>query len=145
MNKDKFSKPVEDAHIVDASTGASPIASDLATGKEPTVIVVSERRRRYTAAQKLALVRETMEAGKSVSMVARERKISPSMLFRWRNEFQAGKLTPDLPQGAPSPKDYADAMAQIRRLQRLLGEAHEEISILQQAHDYAKAKKWIAR
>ncbi|WP_414653372.1 transposase, partial [Geminicoccus sp.] len=42
------------------------------------------RRRRFTTEQKLALVAESMQPGMSISYVARQPGLSPSMVFRWR-------------------------------------------------------------
>ena len=47
------------------------------------IITGRERRRRYSAEQKLAMVEETMQAGMTVSAVARLRGVSPSLLFKW--------------------------------------------------------------
>lgn len=43
-----------------------------------------ERRRRWSADEKLAMVRESFEPGKSVSMVARQHGVNPNQLFHWR-------------------------------------------------------------
>ncbi len=45
------------------------------------VLTGPERRRRWTAEQKLAMVRESFEPGKSVSMVARQHGVNPNQLF----------------------------------------------------------------
>ena len=45
------------------------------------VTVSDEKRRRWSAAEKAALVRETYEPGMSVSLVARKHGISASQLF----------------------------------------------------------------
>ncbi|WP_368076897.1 IS3 family transposase [Burkholderia glumae] len=44
------------------------------------VLTGPERRRRWTAEQKLAMVRESFEPGKSVSMVARQHGVNPNQL-----------------------------------------------------------------
>jgi len=45
------------------------------------VIRSMERRRRWTAEQKRALVEETEQVGMSISVVARKYEINPSQLF----------------------------------------------------------------
>ncbi|WP_408585519.1 transposase [Paraburkholderia bannensis] len=45
------------------------------------VLTGSEGRQRWTAKQKLAIVRESLEPGKSVSMVARQHGVNPNQLF----------------------------------------------------------------
>ncbi len=54
------------------------------------VLTGPERRRRRTAEQKLAMVRESFEPGKSVSMVARQHGVNPNQLFHWRKLYQDG-------------------------------------------------------
>ncbi|GAB7535782.1 hypothetical protein BGC_19980 [Burkholderia sp. 3C] len=56
------------------------------------VLTGPERRRRWTAEQKLAPVRESFEPGKSVSMVARQHDVNPNQLFHWRKLYQDGSL-----------------------------------------------------
>ena len=48
------------------------------------IITGRERRRRYSAEQKFALVDATMQPGMTVSAVARLHGVSPSLLFKWR-------------------------------------------------------------
>ena len=47
---------------------------------------MSVTRRRFTREFKLSVIAE-LDAGKSITQVAREHGIHPSMLFRWRIEF----------------------------------------------------------
>ena len=48
---------------------------------------VRARRRSFSQKEKLALVLETERAGATVSGVAREHRLVPSTLFRWRVEL----------------------------------------------------------
>jgi len=57
------------------------------------VLAGPERRRRWSADEKLAMVRESFEAGKSVSMVARQHGVKPNQLFHWRKLYQDGSLS----------------------------------------------------
>lgn len=52
-----------------------------------------ERRRRWTAEQKLAMVRESFEPGKSVSLVARKHGVNSNQLFHWRKLCQDRSLS----------------------------------------------------
>ena len=56
-------------------------------------VVGVERRRRWTAAEKLAMVRETYEPGMSVSLVARRHGVNANQVFAWRKLERAGALT----------------------------------------------------
>jgi transposase len=48
------------------------------------VITSVQRRRRWTTAEKVRLVEESMQPGMSVSFVARRAGIAPSQLFAWK-------------------------------------------------------------
>jgi transposase len=56
------------------------------------IITGRERRRRYTAEEKVRLVEETMQPGMTVSSVARLHGVSPSLLFGWRRRMAEGGL-----------------------------------------------------
>ncbi len=81
-----------------------------------------ERRRRWLVEQKLVMVRESNEPGRTVSMVARRHGLNPNQLFHWRKLYQDGGLS-----------ELADALKQIRELQRMLGKKTMENEILREA------------
>lgn len=56
------------------------------------IITGRERRRRYSAAEKVRLVEETTQPGMTVSAVARLHGVSPSLLFGWRRRMAEGGL-----------------------------------------------------
>ena len=43
-----------------------------------------QRRRRWTASEKVRIVEETFEPGMTVSLVARRHGVAPNQLFTWR-------------------------------------------------------------
>lgn len=51
--------------------------------------VVAEMRRRWTLAEKRAIVVESRAASISISAVARKHGIAPALLFRWRRDLGA--------------------------------------------------------
>jgi len=109
------------------------------------VLTGPERRRRWTAEQKLAMVRESFEPGKSVSLVARQHGVNPNQLFHWRKLYQDGSLSAVKAGEEVVPaSELADALKQIRELQRMLGKKTMENEILREAVEYGRAKKWIA-
>lgn len=57
------------------------------------VVVKDQRRRRWSLAEKAALVRRTYEPGMSVSLVARQEGVSAGLLFQWRKLERQGALT----------------------------------------------------
>ena len=52
-----------------------------------------ERRRRWAAAEKIAIVAETYEPGVTVSLVARRHGVAPNQVFSWRRLAAQGALT----------------------------------------------------
>ncbi|MDB5840566.1 MAG: transposase [Herminiimonas sp.] len=118
------------------------------TNKETIeVVTVSEqRRRRWSAAEKAALVRQTYEPGMSVSLVARQHGVAASQLFNWRKLEREGALTAvSAGESVVPASELASARAQIAQLQRLLGKKTMEAEILREAVELAREKKWIAR
>src|SRR3546814_8079640 len=74
-----------------------------------------ERRRRWSPEQKLAMVRESLEPGQSVSVVARRNGISANQLFLWRKLYQDGSLSAVSAGEAVVPaSELSDALKQIR-------------------------------
>ncbi|MGF6982524.1 transposase [Paraburkholderia atlantica] len=110
------------------------------------VLTGPERRRRWSAGEKLTMVRESFEPGKSVSMVARQHGVNPNQLFHWRKLYQDGSLSAVSSGEEVVPaSELNDALKQIRELQRLLGKKTMENEILREAVEVAKSRKWIAR
>ena len=94
--------------------------SRTANGIEHTVVVVEQKRKLYTAQRKLELVRLTYLPGNTVSSVARSYGIAPALLFRWRSLDKQGGLTAiETGQSSLPAKQYAEAIDEIKRLQRL--------------------------
>jgi transposase len=70
-----------------------------------------ERRRRWSDADKLRIVAEADEPGAKVAEVARRHEISRSILWTWRKQARAGRLTMSDPPGfLPVLIDAASAM-----------------------------------
>ena len=70
-----------------------------------------ERRRRWSAADKLRIVAEADEPGATVTDVARRHEVSRSILWAWRKQARAGRLAmSDLPAFLPVVVDAVSAM-----------------------------------
>ncbi|WP_218568097.1 IS3 family transposase [Pseudomonas sp. LP_7_YM] len=101
-----------------------------------------ERRRRWSTDQKLAMVRESLEPGQSVSVVARRNGINANQLFLWRKLYQDGSLSAVSAGEAVVPaSELTDALKQIRELQRILGKKTMEAEVLKEAVEIARSRK----
>jgi transposase len=110
------------------------------------VTVSEERRRRWSADEKAALVRETYEPGMTVPLVALKQGVGASQLFNWRKLEREGALTAvSAGESVVPASELAAARAQIAQLQRMLGKKTMEAEILKEAVEFAREKKWIAR
>ena len=63
------------------------------------------RRRIYSTAYKLGVLKETMAPGASVSVIARRHNMNANVIFRWRREHQLGVLINDGPLKSAPPAD----------------------------------------
>lgn len=115
--------------------------------KTPIVEVLGpQRRRRWSPEEKLAIIRESYEPGKSVSLVARLHGVNPNQLFQWRKLHESGGLSAVGAGEAVVPaSQFAEAMREIKALQRLLGKKTLENEILKEAVEYGRSKNvWSA-
>jgi transposase len=109
-------------------------------------VLGAERRRRWSAGKKVAMVRETYEPGMTVSLIARKHGINPNQLFHWRKLERIGALTAvGAGETVVPAAELEAARRQIRELQRLLGKKTLEAEILKEAVEVARERKWIAR
>nr|WP_244207880.1 IS3 family transposase [Paraburkholderia hospita] len=106
------------------------------------VLTQPEQRRRRSVEEKLAIVRETFEPGATVSGVARRHQVNANQVFAWRKLYQDGSLSAvSAGEQVVPASDLAEAMKQIRELQRLLGKKTMEVEILREAVEYGRAQK----
>jgi len=57
------------------------------------ILVGRERRRRWSADDKLQIVREAFAPGARVALVARRRDVSRSQIYQWRAALREGRLS----------------------------------------------------
>src|SRR6266446_2482233 len=57
------------------------------------IITSGQRRRRWTAPEKVRMVEETFEPGMTVSLLAPRHGVAPNQLFSWRRLVAQGSLT----------------------------------------------------
>ena len=98
------------------------------------IITSVQRRRRWTASEKVRMVEETFEPGMTVSLVARRHGVAPNQLFTWRRLVAQGGLTAAGSGEEVVPaSDYRALHNQVRELHRLLGKKTLEAEILKEA------------
>ena len=109
------------------------------------IITSVQRRRRWTASEKVRIVEETFEPGMTVSLVARRHGhgVAPNQLFTWRRLVVEGALTAagSGEQVVVPASDYRALQSQVRELQRLLGKKTLEAEILKEALEHATGSK----
>lgn len=110
------------------------------------IITGEQKRRRYTAEEKSRFVALSMQPGYSVSLVARQYGITPSLLFKWK------RLMNDGGQSAIAAGDEVVSIAEVkllekkvRQLEQMLGRKTMEAEILRDALEIAQSKKLISR
>lgn len=110
------------------------------------VITSVQRRRRWTAEQKKAMVEEAEQPDNSISSVARKYEVHPNQLFKWRRLIHEGALVAAKSEEPLVPlSEVKQLQKQIRELQRLLGKKTMEVEILRDALEIAREKKLISR
>ena len=110
------------------------------------VVTSKERRRRWAAAEKKAIVQETYEPGTTVSLVARRHGIAPSQLFYWRRRMEEGALTGVGSEERVVPESRVRELeAKVRQLERIIGQKAVDIEILKEAIRIGREKKLISR
>ena len=104
------------------------------------------RRRRYTVEQKRALLAEASKPGGSISAVARQHDISPSVMFMWRRAMDdaTDKSLKSNERVVPE-SEVKKLEARIRELERALGRKTMDVEILTEAVKLANPKKRHSR
>lgn len=116
--------------------------SMTSTCERVEVITSVQRRRRWTAEEKLRIVEETYLPGSTVSLVARRHGIAGNQLFTWRRLMAQGALiAADSGEEVVPASEYRAAQQQIRELHRLLGKKTLENEILREAVERVSGPK----
>jgi transposase len=110
------------------------------------VITSIQRRRRWAAEEKRALVEEAEQPGASVSSVARKYGINPNQLFHWRRLIRQGSLSAVRADEEVVPvSEVKQLRTRVRELERLLGKKTMEAEILKEALELSREKKLLLR
>lgn len=106
------------------------------------IITDGGRRRRWTAAEKLRIVKETLEDHASISIVARRNGVAPNLLYRWRRlMLEGGSVAVTEDDDVTSNRVVREMESRIRELERQLGRKTMEAEILREALDKSRVKK----
>jgi len=106
------------------------------------IITGTERRRRWSAAEKLQIVEETLTSGDSVSAVARRHGVAPNLLYRWRRLMtEGGTVAVQADDSVTGNGEVRRMEERIRELERQLGRKTLEVEILKEALAKSRAKK----
>ena len=107
---------------------------------EIEIITDGGRRRRWSAAEKLRIVEETLDERASISVVARRNGVAPNLLYRWRRlMLDGGAVSED--DDVTSNRTVRQMEDRIRELERQLGRKTLEAEILREALDKSRLKK----
>lgn len=108
-------------------------------------IVPTATKKRWTAAQKMRMVEESMQPGNSVSRVARSHGLSPALLYRWRKlMLEGGATAVESDEQVVSMSEVTVLKKRIAELERSLGRKTLEIDILKAAVELGRKKKLIS-
>jgi len=115
---------------------------------EIEIITDGGRRRRWSAAEKLRIVEETLDEQASISVLARRNGVAPNLLYRWRRlMLEGGSVAVAEDDDVTSNKFVRQLEERIRELERQLGRKTLEAEILREALDKSQSRKptWLAR
>ena len=109
---------------------------------EIEIVTDGGRRRRWSAAEKLRIVEETLDERASISVVARRNGVAPNLLYRWRRVMlDGGAVAVSEDDDVTSNRTVRQMEDRIRELERQLGRKTLEAEILREALDKARSKK----
>lgn len=113
---------------------------------EIEIITDGGRRRRWSAAEKVRIVEETLYDGESISAVARRNGVAPNLLYRWRRlMLDGGSVAVAGDDDVTSNRTVRQMEERIRELERQLGRKTLEAEILREALEKAQSKKRTLR
>jgi transposase len=109
---------------------------------EIEIITDGGRRRRWSAAEKLRIVEETLDERESISAVARRNGVAPNLLYRWRRlMLEGGSVAVTGDDEVTSNRAVRQMEDRIRELERQLGRKTLEVEILKEALEKSRVKK----
>ena len=87
---------------------------------------MSKKRRKYTREFKISVITE-LDSGKTIAQVSREYNLHPSMITRWKKEYNRD------PESAFRGNGVVSKESRIAELERLVGQLYAENAFLKNA------------
>jgi len=105
-----------------------------------------KRRRSWSDADKIAIVRQISAPGMSVALVAERHSIAPNQLFTWRRRYSTlVKETADTHDLPAIGFELKSLQNQVRELHRLLGKKTLENEMLREALENSPPGRRLAK
>lgn len=109
------------------------------------IITGRERRRRWSAEEKVRIVEETLTSGDSVSAVARRYGVGANLVYRWRRLMaEGGAVAVNADDGVTGNGEVRKLEERVRELERQLGRKTLEVEVLKEALARSGSKKPIS-
>ncbi|CAI0965488.1 IS2 repressor TnpA [Serratia quinivorans] len=110
------------------------------------VITGEQKHRRYTPEENARFVALAMQPGYTVSLVARQYGITPSLLFKWKRLMsEGGKSAIAAGDEVVSASEVKALEKKVKQLEQMLGYKTMEAEILRDVLAITQAKKLISR
>lgn len=110
------------------------------------VVTSVQRRRRWSATEKMEILAEAEQPGMSMSYVARKHGIAASQIFKWKKLKESGAMMAvDNDDDVVPVSEVRELKERIKRLELILERKTEEAEILKEAVRIGREKKLISR
>lgn len=101
---------------------------------------MARKQRQYSAQFKLETVMETLRGEKPIAQICRDRQVTDSLVYKWRQEFleKAPSVFESKQMAASTHSDQAERIAE---LERLVGQLTMENALLKKGSSWLSAAR----
>jgi transposase len=96
-----------------------------------------KKQRQFSAEFKLDTVLEVLRGEKASAQICRERAITDSLVYKWRQEFL--EKAPGIFEGQQAASQHNEQAERIAELERLVGQLTMENALLKQGSSFLEA------
>src|SRR5262245_52928886 len=96
-----------------------------------------KQQRQFTADFKLDTVIEVLRGEKAIAQICRERDITDSLVYKWRQEFV--EKAPGIFEGKQGSSQHNQQAERIAELERLVGQLTMENALLKKGSSFLEA------